>query len=60
MRDRFGTPLEFNASRRGYCYTDAGYELPRLFASEEEILAVLMAQHQLSKNDGGLISMNLE
>jgi len=59
LRDRFGAPLGFNASRRGYCYTDAGYELPRLFASQEELLAVLMAQHLLSKNDGGLIAKNL-
>ncbi len=59
LRDRFAAPLEYNASRKGYCYTDAGYELPRLFASQEEILAVLMAQHLMSKNDGGLIAKNL-
>ena len=59
LRDRFGAPLEYNASRRGYCYTDDRYELPRLFASQEEILAVLMAQYLLSKNDGGLIAKNL-
>lgn len=59
LRDRFAAPLEYNASRRGYCYTDTRYELPRLFASQEEILAVLVAQHLLSKNDGGVISKNL-
>lgn len=59
LRDRFAAPLEYNASRRGYCYSDAGYELPRLFASQEEILAVLVARHLLSKNDGGLIAKNL-
>ena len=59
MRDRFAAPLEYNASRKGYFYTDAGYALPRLFASQEEILAVLMARHLLSKNDGGLIAKNL-
>jgi predicted DNA-binding transcriptional regulator YafY len=59
MQDRLAAPLEYNAARRGYRYTDAGYEIPRLFASQEEILAVLMAQHLLSKNDGGLIAKNL-
>ena len=59
LRDRFAAPLEYNASRRGYCYTDARYELPRLFATQEEILAVLVAQHLLSKNDGGLIAKSL-
>ncbi len=59
LRDRLAAPLEYNASRKGYCYTDAGYELPRLFASQEEILAVLVARHLLSKNDGGLIAKNL-
>ena len=34
MRDRFAAPLEYNASRRGYCYTDTRYELPRLFATQ--------------------------
>lgn len=59
LRDRFAAPLEYNPSRRGYCYTDIRYELPRLFATQEEILAVLVAQHLLSKNDGGLIAKNL-
>jgi len=59
LRDRLAAPLEYNASRRGYFYTDAGYELPRLFATQEEILAVLVARHLLSKNVGGLIAKNL-
>jgi len=29
LRDRLAAPLEYNASRKGYCYTDARYELPR-------------------------------
>jgi predicted DNA-binding transcriptional regulator YafY len=59
MRDRFAAPLEYNASRKGYCYSDVRYEIPRLFASQEEILAVLVAQHLLSKNDGDRIAKNL-
>lgn len=59
MRDRFAAPLEYEASRRGYRYSDVRYELPRLFATQEEILAILVAQHLLSKNDGGLIAKNL-
>jgi predicted DNA-binding transcriptional regulator YafY len=59
MRDRLAAPLEYNTSRKGYRYTDDCYELPRLFASQEEILAVLIAQYLLSGNDGGLIAKNL-
>jgi predicted DNA-binding transcriptional regulator YafY len=59
MRDRLAAPLEYNASKKGYRYTDERYELPRLFASQEEILAVLIAQHLLSRNDGGLIAKHL-
>lgn len=59
LRDRFAAPLEYVASRRGYCYSDTRYKLPRLFATQEEILAILVAQHLLSKNDGGLIAKNL-
>ncbi len=59
LRDRLEAPLEYDASRRGYFYFETRYELPRLFASQEEILAVLVAQHLVSNNVGGLIAKNL-
>ncbi len=56
MRDRVFAPLEYNASKRGYCYTDDGFELPRFPVTQEEILAVLISRKLLSYSAGGVIS----
>jgi predicted DNA-binding transcriptional regulator YafY len=56
MRDRFHAPLEYDASRKGFYYTDQSFELPHLLVSQEELLAVLLAQNLLSHSAGGIIS----
>lgn len=56
LRDRFGAPLEYDARRRGYRYRDDSFELPRLPATQEELLAVLLAHRLLQHADGGHIS----
>ncbi len=43
FRDRLGAPLEYNRLLRGYCYTDDSYELPALWISETNILALSLA-----------------
>lgn len=43
MRDRIDAPLKYNPRHRGYCYTDDTYELPSLWISESNILALSIA-----------------
>jgi predicted DNA-binding transcriptional regulator YafY len=43
IRDRLNAPLEYNHLHRGYCYTDDSYELPALWISESNILALSLA-----------------
>lgn len=43
FRDRFNAPLEYDYSRRGYHYTNDSYELPALWISESNILALSLA-----------------
>jgi len=56
LRDRLHAPLEYITDRRGYVYTDDSFELPRLPATQEEVLAVLLARKLLSHAAGGHIS----
>ena len=56
MRDRFGAPLEYHASERGYYYRDGSFALPRFQVSQEEILAILLARKLLSSTSGSFIS----
>ena len=59
MRDRFGAPLEYDASQKGYCYRDGSFSLPRFRVSQEEILAILLARKLLSSTSGGFISRDI-
>lgn len=43
IRDRLEAPLKYNHQYRGYCYTDDSYELPALWISETNILALSLA-----------------
>lgn len=43
FRDRLYAPLEYNHQHRGYCYSDESYELPALWISESNILALSLA-----------------
>jgi predicted DNA-binding transcriptional regulator YafY len=59
LRDRFGAPLDYDARHRGYRYRDDSFELPRLPATQEELLAVLLAHRLLRHADGGHISAQI-
>lgn len=43
MRDRLRAPLEYCCERKGYDYTDRSFELPWLWLTEENIVAVALA-----------------
>ncbi len=55
LRDRLRAPLDYDRSHRGYYYTEEAFELPRLPATQEEILSVLVARRLLSHSAGGFI-----
>lgn len=56
LRDRLRAPLAYDHLKKGYYYTDKAFELPRLPATQEEVLAVLIARRLLSHATGGIIS----
>ena len=56
LRDRLRAPIAYDHVRRGYYYTDDSFELSRFAASQEEVLAVLIARRLLSRTAGGFIS----
>lgn len=56
LRDRMLAPLAYDAARKGYYYTEKTFDLPRLRATQEELLSVLLARRLLSRCAGGLIS----
>jgi predicted DNA-binding transcriptional regulator YafY len=43
MRDRLHAPLEYSCERKGYTYTDRSFELPGLWLTEENVVAVALA-----------------
>lgn len=60
MRDRLCAPLEYDSSRRGYFYSDTTFQLPAVAATQEELLAILLAQNLLSASAGGVISKQIK
>jgi len=43
MRDRLNAPLEYDHRKRGYFYSDSSYELPSLWGTEDNIVALALA-----------------
>lgn len=64
LRDRLNAPILFDAERGGYCFDLSGagpqYELPGLWFSSQEILA-LLTMHRLLENldSGGLLGPHI-
>jgi predicted DNA-binding transcriptional regulator YafY len=54
LRDRLDAPLEYDPARRGYRYSDGAFTLPPLYATERQLLALLMARHLLQAGGGRL------
>ncbi|MEN6437085.1 MAG: WYL domain-containing transcriptional regulator [Syntrophobacter sp.] len=54
LRDRMGAPIAYDRSRKGYYYTEQ-FELSRLPATQEEVLALLIARRLLSSTAGGFV-----
>lgn len=52
MRDSMSAPLEYNAKRRGLCYTEAGYTIGLLKLTEGELLALCLGHNLLTKCKG--------
>ena len=44
MRDRFYAPIEYDALKNGYYYTEKTFRLPGVFANADELLALGMAK----------------
>lgn len=59
MRDMLGAPLEYDATRKGFFYLDSSFDFPQIQATQEELLAILLAQSLLSHSAGGLISRDI-
>ncbi|MHB9096764.1 MAG: helix-turn-helix transcriptional regulator [Syntrophales bacterium] len=59
LRYRLDAPLEYDNARRGYKYTDDAFRLPPLFATERQLMALLMAR-RLLQTGGGRLDRDLE
>lgn len=44
MRDFFGAPIEYSADEHGYYYSEDSFELPGIWVSEEEIVAMVISK----------------
>src|SRR5262245_14683979 len=51
-RERLGAPIEFDARRNGYYYTDATYRIPHLTLTEGELVALFLAERVLRQYRG--------
>lgn len=59
LRDRLDAPLEYDHARRGYRYGDGAFTLPPLYATERQLLALLMAR-RLLQTGGGRLDRDLD
>ncbi|NLI82286.1 MAG: WYL domain-containing protein [Deltaproteobacteria bacterium] len=59
FRDRYGAPLEYDASRRGYHYAVPDYRLPVTRLTDSEILALLVSRKLLADAAAGSLGREL-
>ena len=59
MRDHLRAPLEYDRTQSGYRYSDQRFELPGLWFSAKEILALLALQKALADLGAGLLDSQL-
>jgi len=55
MRDRLLCPLDYDSSRKGYCYDDETFSLPMVYLSSEELSALLIVRKMLQDISSGSI-----
>jgi predicted DNA-binding transcriptional regulator YafY len=55
MRYRLNCPLEYDKSKKGYCYEDDTFSLPMVYLSSREISSLLIARKMLQDISGGYI-----
>ncbi|ABA88208.1 hypothetical protein Pcar_0955 [Syntrophotalea carbinolica DSM 2380] len=60
MRDRLAAPLEYDAHRKGYFYTDQSFTLPSSRCTQNELLAILLARNLLADSADGVISRSIQ
>lgn len=60
LRDRIGAPLEYDQSQKGYYYSDSNFQLAAPDITQEEMLAILVAQNILLVSAGGVISQEIK
>ncbi len=59
MHLHLGAPFEYDARKNGYHYPESNVELPNMQATQEELLAILLARNLLSNSVGGMISRSI-
>lgn len=59
FRDRYGAPLLYDQSRRGYIYTDPDFTLPVPRLTESELVALLVSHKLLSDATVGPLAKEL-
>ena len=59
MRDRQNLPIDFDARRNGYYYTEPVESLPSIQVSEGEVVALFVAQKVLAQYKGSLFEQPL-
>ncbi|MBI4632539.1 MAG: WYL domain-containing protein [Deltaproteobacteria bacterium] len=60
FRDRMSAPLEYDAVRKGFSYSDPHYQIPVLRLSEKELLSLLISKKLLSDAAAGPLSDDLD
>ena len=49
MRDELGSPIDYDARRRGFYYTEAQYRLPAIDIKESDLFAICIAEKALKQ-----------
>ncbi|WP_372795202.1 helix-turn-helix transcriptional regulator [Pontiella sp.] len=60
LRDQMGAPIEYDALKRGYYYTDPFFMLPSISMSEGELLALMIGTKALEQYKGTPLAPKLE
>ena len=52
MRDELAAPIDYDATRNGYFYTDSSYAIPAAVLGERDLFALMVAENAVAQYEG--------
>ncbi|MBM3988082.1 MAG: WYL domain-containing transcriptional regulator [Planctomycetes bacterium] len=59
MRDELAAPIEYDASRKGFRYSEASFQIPATALSERDLFALMVTENAVAQYEGTPLAVEL-